>query len=160
MSITETCAVCKQDIISTSDSAPGYGVVDNPASEYYAEHRLQAEDKICYACCGKMDLAYMATHDKMTLYLSKTSGEWTVGNWPGSLKYKVCVSISKRGHFSPIGGYMERRDCWFRDDNGDYWHGRSIGGWTEIAHCRKLKSKRAIDDAKYCTRHVRQRRDV
>jgi len=103
--------------------------------------------KNCFACCGELDSKRMATEERITLYLSKQEGAWYVENWPGSLKFRATVSISKRGHFSPLSGYMERRDAHFVDHHGTVWHGRSIGDNTQLCHCRKIKSKRAIEHA-------------
>jgi hypothetical protein len=147
--ITATCAICGSDCISDGFGT-GYGVVPDPPGEYYAGYDLQANDKVCYACCAKTDLAHMASHNKTVLYLSKDKElGWVVQNWPGSLKYRATVSVSKNGHYSPLSGYMERRDAWFRDTNGHYWWGRSIGGRTEICHCKKIKSRQAIASARW-----------
>jgi len=81
----------------------------------------------------------MAQTGKITLYLVKRGDGWHVTNWPGSLDFRANVDVHPRGHFSPLAGYMERRDAWFKDGDGHIWHGRSIGDWTELCHCKRLK---------------------
>ena len=139
--IVDMCAMCKENVIT------GYGYVPDPPGEYYAGINLQAGDKVCFFCCGEMDKLHMEKEGKISLYLVRREKAWYVINWPGSLEYRATVSVSKKGHYSPLSGYMERRDAHFRDEQGNMWWGRSIGQWTDIIHCKRLKSKRAIESA-------------
>jgi len=89
---------------------------------------------------------------KHTLYLTKKDNRWTVTNWPGTLVFDASVTVHKHGHFSPFAGYLERRDCWFCGPDGRLWHGRSIGDWTEIAHCERLKD---TEYNRQCAEYIR-----
>ena len=145
--IVGVCALCGEDIVKPEGLSTGYGRVPDPPGEYYNGYDLNPSNKVCFSCCAKTDSEYMKTHDKVTMYLSKHEGEWHVQNWPGSLRFRASVSVSEHGHYSPLSGYMERRDAHFQDEHGNVWWAKSIGNWTEIAHCKKLKSKRAIERA-------------
>ena len=139
---TDTCAHCGETFKPTTYPSgmgiPGYGhVPSDPDPDLYWS--LPEGSKVCYACCAETDKARMDKDGKATLYLSKAKETWEVTNWPGSLRFVPSVSLHKHGHYSPISGYMERRDAWFCGPSGHLWHGRSIGRWTEIIHCKRLK---------------------
>jgi len=120
------CSRCGQEAQPTSKINTGYG--------WYKDQAY------CFACCADLDRQAMQEAGRYTLYLTRKDNDgWYVTNWPGTLCFKASVTVHKYGHFSPFAGYMERRDCWFADDNGRLWHGRSIGDWTELVHCKRLK---------------------
>lgn len=73
----------------------------------------------------------MDKHGKTTLYLS--NGEVT--NWPGTLRFPLWSS--KRGRHNIAG---TRKDVWFKDGSGNMWHGVQYGEFTQICHCKRLKS--------------------
>lgn len=126
--ITGTCTTCKEEIRAPSANIPGYG-------------RDNQDNIHCFDCCAEHTRQYMHDHGKIALYLVKRDDKWHVTDWGGSLDYYASVSVHKRGHFSPFAGYMERRDAWFIGPDGTHWHGRSIGSWTQIVHCTRLKHK-------------------
>ena len=114
-----TCSICNKAITKPNHGGTGYGV--------------DADDnKVCYACCGNQDAAYMDENDRITLYLSK--GEIT--NWPGTYRRRAVVVEKKRGH----NWGLTRRDAYFRN-GADYWWGVQYGENTELCHCRKLKHR-------------------
>lgn len=100
--------------------------------------RLENGDLVCYDCCADLDRAAMKEHGKIQLYLVKRDSGWMVTNWPNTLQFSAMVTVHKDGHYSPLCGYMERRDCWFSFD-GHLWHGKSVGDWTEVCHCKRLQ---------------------
>ena len=123
------CTRCSKEIVSqvkNGSGAPGYAIGKDG-------------NKVCYACCAELDWQAMDTSGKYTLYLTKDADGWKITNWPGSLEFHASVTVHKHGHYSPFAGYMERRDAWFRDHAGHLWHARSVGDWTDIAHCKRLK---------------------
>jgi len=90
--------------------------------------------KFCYQCCAIQDIEYMATHDRICLYLTTINEKWVVTNWPNSLQMAATVSIKPNGHNWGI----TRRDAWFTDANNNKWWGVQYGDNTEIIHCKKL----------------------
>jgi len=123
----------------------------HPASDH-AEHTtgygIDAEGKkLCYACCAERDKKTMTEESSITIYLSydkagyggfhKAFGEWFKGrvtNWPGSLEIKA--SIHKGRHNVSTTRY----DCWFIGPDGKTWYGVQYGEFTQVVHCRKLRS--------------------
>lgn len=113
--------------VYASGMAPGYGRTSD--SEY-----------ICYGCCGDEDREWLRTHNKAMLYLtmgkdSFKNTTYEVSNWPGTMKFKA---TGKKGYHNIAG---TRYDVWFRDMDGNRWHGYQIGDNTQIVHCKKLKRK-------------------
>lgn len=92
-----------------------------------------ADRKICYACCADDDRAYMRDNGRIALYLTEEPRASTVSNWPGSLRFAV-TSVRKGRH--NIAG--TRTDVWFRDADGNRWHGVQYGRFTQIVHCRRI----------------------
>jgi hypothetical protein len=84
----------------------------------------------CYDCCAKSDMEVMRKYKAIDLYLS---GEY-VTNWPGSLKIKV--GYQRKGKHNIAGS---RVDVWFTFE-GTQWHGVQYGEWTQICHCKQIKS--------------------
>ena len=163
--VTGACAICGKDTAAkmwqSGFGLPGYARVGpDPDPANWLGCDVAEGDKVCYACCGKIDSDWMRTHDRIMLYLTcdVNKGEqahllrkqWRVSNWPGTLKMRASVSVYPCGHFSPFCGHMELRHAYFKDEHGRYWSGRSIGDWTEIIHCRRLKQGgRAEDNARF-----------
>ena len=163
---TGSCVICGKNTIAHNVGCnvglPGYAIVPSKDDQqgYYVGHDVHKGDKICYECCGRLDSEWMRIHDRIMLYLSYKEEDgrkkWDVSNWPGTLTFPASVSVSKRGHYSPFAGYMELRHAYFRDEHGRFWSGRSIGDWTEICHCRKLKKGgRAEANAKWWLQNLR-----
>ena len=120
------CSRCNKEINHESDFSTGYG-------------RDDQNNKICYQCCGELDLEYMLQHEKITLYLNldKQIGnlfEGRVTNWPGTISAKVRGRTGRHN----IAGV--RYDVYFAFD-GRVWHGVTYGDNTQICHCKKTKSE-------------------
>jgi len=136
----ERCSRCGKDI-----PKPDGGITTGYGTDAQG-------NKHCYACCAELDREFMDSHDRMTLYLTfdeakaKAGGfvpspgvhccnhGWTVGNWPGSLKFDAVV---RKGRHNIAG---TRYDAWFTDHKGRKWWGVRYGDNTELVHCRKLKA--------------------
>lgn len=86
---------------------------------------------ICFECCGHLDRERMAGTGRATLYLD----DGWVTNWPGTLKLRV--RSARTGKHNLAG---KRVDVWFTDEAGARWHGVQYGRWTQICHCKRLKS--------------------
>lgn len=116
-----TCAVCGETKQEPEDSCTtGYGVNEKG-------------EKICFACCGKLDTEEMENGRAPVLYLSKgKDGTWTVTNWPGTLR--IPVSPPKKGRHNIAGS---RYDVWF-PFAGRHWHGVQYGEWTQVVHVKEI----------------------
>jgi hypothetical protein len=143
------CARCGDGCKRAEGSiSTGYAVTDN-------------DDRICYNCCAKDDAAYMTEHGKWTGYftfkeipLSPNHGpqmrldhgnryefvcrEYTITNWPGSLSFTCLHNI----RVSKTNWGDTRHDFWFWGPDGHKWHGKQIGDFNQIAHCRRTKERR------------------
>ena len=126
----ERCWVCELPLPAKQTGAitTGYGL-DNEGH------------KICYACCADSDRQWMNEHDQITLYLSDRQEQgltrYYVSNWPGSLEYRAFDVVEGRHNIARTQTRFS-----FRDDNGQLWHGRQYGQWTQLAHCRKAKQNK------------------
>lgn len=101
----------------------------------------------CFACCAEDDKAQMEDSGKIWLYLthepffqnvlgrvsSTTNGK--VSNWPGTLSFPCWV---KKGRHNIA---RTRYDVWFKDHQGNPWHGVQYGENTQICRCRRLTRK-------------------
>jgi len=147
------CDRCKKEC-KPDDCSPGYGtVVLQPVS---------ADKHFCYQCCADLDKEEMEktgkiwlhlTHDnlrKIAIYpITNDSGHYvsgqvvngTVSNWPGTLSFPCRVKVSKHN----MARY--RYDVWFKDHNGNHWHGVQYGDDTTCCfHRLKRKSKMLKDN--------------
>jgi hypothetical protein len=120
-----TCAKCKKEITHESDSTTGYGVNDK-------------NEKICWACCGEEDKAYMIEHGKWGGYLTENkTGEgrrYKISNWPGSLVFEV------RGYVHSVNNWgAKRTDVWFYGPDGKIWWGYHVGNSHECINVRRTK---------------------
>ena len=107
-----------------------------------------AANILCYACCGKRDMADMIENGRATLYLTQPersapglrldsygrSGHAIVSNWPGTMRLPCYV---KQGRHNIAG---KRYDAWFTGPDGKKWHGVTYGDNTQLCHCKRLKS--------------------
>jgi len=122
------CSACGNTIVpqvlSPGLTLPGYAKDD--------------QDRVhCYPCCANLDKAWMAEHDRISLYISKDGeGNWTVRNWPGSLVIKP--ARIKHSTMNCFGWKVPRVDVWFRGPEGRNWHGFNAGHSNTILHCQKL----------------------
>ena len=124
------CSHCKQNKSHKSDSTTGYASKRNG-------------HKVCFECCAVVDKQYMDKYGKINLCLTlnpKALGLCQphmhhVSNWPGTLKFSL-VQHSKGRH--NIAG--SRNDVWFHDAHGRTWHGVQYGEWTQVVHCKRLKT--------------------
>ena len=92
-------------------------------------------NKICFACCAKLDQGDMLREGRATLYLSKAENDlWRVTNWPGSLEF--VVSYPRRGRHNIAG---QRYDVWFLGPDNRVWHGVQYGEFTQICHVRRTR---------------------
>jgi len=103
--------------------------------------------KVCYACCGKRDLADMIETGTATLYLTGGKGSTyplnhgahsplDIINWPGTLRIRAHYSTLAKGG----GGFGSNRiDVWFTGPDGKAWHGINRGD-MDILRCRRLKA--------------------
>jgi hypothetical protein len=60
-----------------------------------------------------------------------------VGNWPGSLQFKLYPRV-KVGYHNVAG---RRYDVWFPGPDGFVWHGTQFGDMTQICHCKRTKER-------------------
>ena len=95
------------------------------------EH-LERSAAVCYACCGKQDLARMCDTGRMMLYLT-TSSPAHVSNWPGSLSFPVSHISRGRHNIARV-----RYDISFTGPDGKPWRGTQYGDNTQICYCRRL----------------------
>lgn len=119
------CDQCGSKCVPTSITT-GYGTTNDGR-------------KICFACCGKNDLASLretGNSQNIPLYLQKRDGRLSVTNWPGTLSLPVFFSrrsVTNWGH--------ERTDVWFLLDDR-LWHGYHVGHGSDIVHCKRTKGRR------------------
>ncbi len=122
-----TCTDCKQHKTHTDEHTTGYATFGG------------SNAKVCFACCGLRDAAYMAKHGKNTMYLTlkQLPGDnfksWQVTNWPGTLA--ITVSMRRKGRHNIAGC---RYDVWFRFQGRD-WHGVQYGDNTQLCRVKRLK---------------------
>lgn len=124
------------------DCSPRFGALKRIE---YSEHAtgystlFDSEERVCYECCATRDKAYMKEHGEIALYLSDDGAMSSarVGNWAGSLSFKV---INYRRSKHNIAGV--RYDVWFRDDDGAIWWGVNYGHNSQITRCRRTKRRR------------------
>lgn len=93
--------------------------------------------EICWACSVETIKAYMREHGQATLYFVRNfkTGKYKVTDWTGLL------SMDVRGHSTSRHNMARRRyDYWFIFE-GEEWHGYTVGDNTQIAHCKRNKSK-------------------
>jgi len=113
------CTDCKRiKLVPISSIGTGYGVT-------------KEGNKVCYTCCAKQELASMLETGKATLYFCKDK----VTDWAGQLTFKVLKQRTSRHNFARV-----RYDYWFRTPDNKLWHGYTIGDFTQIAHCKQVKS--------------------
>jgi hypothetical protein len=131
------------------------GHVASEHSEHTTGYGVHADgSKHCYACCAEQDKKTMRDTGRTVLYLSMSGdantahgttlarpicgsyyyGQHRVTNWPGSLE--LPVHGIKVGRHNIAG---RRYDFWFAFE-GTQWHGVQYGDYTQIAHCKRLKS--------------------
>lgn len=94
------------------------------------------DNRICYDCCGDLELSAMLRTGRATLYLTKTEEKhgasfWYVSNWPGTLRRSCHVNVGRHN----IAG--KRYDAWFTL-KGQKWHGITYGDNTQICHCKRI----------------------
>lgn len=118
-----TCSVCKETKFHKEVHTTGYG-------------RNEKGDIVCYACCGETDKRWMIEKGRIALYLTGKNGEYTVCNWPGSIKF-IPYRVRKGRH--NIAG--TRTDVWFKGPDNKVWHGVQYGEFTQICHCKRMKGK-------------------
>ena len=117
------CADCGKECIPDGCTT-GYGIDKD-------------DRKICFACCGENDRKRLETDDRIDLYLTKNdAGEYTVSNWPGTLKIRCGTPRKGRHNIA-----RTRYDVWFKA-GGHEWHGVQYGENTQIVRCQKLKAAR------------------
>ena len=125
------CIDCGKTIVKPSAMLPGYSC--RPS-----ENTLNKPGGIiCYDCCGRDDEAVMRKlgHSKrLPLYLGRDDNGWYVGNWPGTLRFRV-TGIRKGQH----NWARTRWDVWFSDSDHNKWWGVNYGEMTQIVHCKRLK---------------------
>jgi hypothetical protein len=126
------------------ECSPKFGTLKRieyaPHSVGYATE-FDSDKKVCYECCAVRDKAYMKEHGEIALYLSDDGAMSSarVGNWAGSMNYKV-IRYSRSKH--NIAGV--RYDVWFRDDDGALWWGVNYGHNSQLTRCRRIKRQRII----------------
>jgi len=119
LEITETCTVCKKEIIREEGGCgTGYAIDNNG-------------NKICYACCGEADKKTLLETGKLSGYYSHL----VFTNWPGSFKIKAYYSRDSWHNFAGRNG---RTDFWLNFE-GKHYHGVHIGHDNECATIRLLK---------------------
>lgn len=122
---TFTCQACHRVLPVRKSGGTGYATTGSGK-------------RICYECAGKREtkeISKKPTGSKHIFYLTKHDGKYVVSNWPGTIKYPVYAS--KTGSHNIAGS---RIDVWFKDHDGQNWHGVQMGGWNEILHAKKVKN--------------------
>lgn len=110
----------------------------------------------CYECLASIDTGAMLKDGhsrRLPLYLTSetplqrghgaafhqgTGRQWSVGNWPGSLRFPV--RHAKIGSHNIAG---RRYDVWFDGPDGYVWHGTQYGDWTMVVHCKRTRERAA-----------------
>jgi hypothetical protein len=105
------------DFRSPGDAGTGYGTM--PSGEI-----------ICYGCCADEDRKGMRETGKAVLYLT----DHEVTNWPGTLRFPV---LERRRSYHNMAGRNGRTDVWFKDEQGNRWHGVNIGD-SQVLRCRRV----------------------
>lgn len=101
-----------------------------------------SERTICPVCATKWEMDYMIEHGKTTLYLCKDrrTGQYRIQDWLGGFQSDV-YSVSKGYH--NIAGIQI--NCRFYGPDGYVWTARRVGHYTEVAHCKRTKTKATLD---------------
>lgn len=144
------CDGCKQNIrreTRDDDCTTGYGCSFNPHTNKY-------DLKFCFVCCGERDKQAMIEtgHSKnLPLYLSHESlpisngmeinkryirQNFRVSNWCGTLVFPVKVHWTGNYNWYHVGKVDFIR---FIGPDGAVWSGKSMGGFTQIVHCKRTK---------------------
>lgn len=106
------------------------------------------DETICFECCAYRDLGRMLLDGNtraLPFYLTRdAAGQWTVANWPGTLRFKVINNTVRKGRHNIA---QTREDVWFVGPDLHVWHGICIGDWTQIVHCKRTKERwrKAVD---------------
>jgi len=120
------CTHCKRIKPIQVSGGTGYGInKDN--------------EKVCYVCCAKQELETMVETGKAVLYFCKDK----VTDWAGELSFKVLEQRTSRwskGYYTNGNPTIQTRiDYWFRTPDNSLWHGYTIGDFTQVAHCKRIK---------------------
>jgi hypothetical protein len=98
---------------------------------------------LCYACCADDDRAAMVRDGKLGLYLTHRISdkpdrivEYTVTNWPGSLRFPVTYHRAWRGR--GFGGGYPVELAHFTGPDGKTWSIR-VAGNSQCGTARRLK---------------------
>lgn len=117
-----TGSYCKEEKEHESEITTGYA-------------RTNDDQKICYKCCGRIDLAQLLKDKKGILYLCLCGNNIAyVQNWPGTLHFPVARLRVGKHNIA-----RKRYDVWFSIANTN-WHGVTYGDNTQICHCRQVKN--------------------
>jgi len=158
MAASAVCDQCGQACVK-GDITTGYGIDEDG-------------NRFCFRCCGVQDRESMVETGRAVLYLAKRNlsdgelahglmfsvgpglgrriGTHEVTNWPGSLRFRTW-GPTKGSH--NIAG--SRYDVWFIGPDAEAWWGVQYGDWTQICHCKRLKSNGdAAQDVKRWARRV------
>jgi hypothetical protein len=119
------CDVCGKECIPSRYTG-GYGIAAEGAP------LGKPGDKLCFPCCAKGDKLTMAATGKIVLYLDQQESKVT--NWPGSLTFP-CRIKAGRHNLARV-----RYDVWFKDQDGNPWHGVQCGDNSQLVHCKRIKS--------------------
>jgi len=111
------CTHCKRIKPIQVSGGTGYGINND-------------NKKVCYVCCAKLELANMLETGKAVLYFCKDK----VTDWSGELSFKVLEQRNSRHNMARV-----RYDYWFKTPDDKLWHGFTIGDFTQIAHCKRIK---------------------
>jgi len=108
------------------------GHTESEHSEFTRGYGIDKDGKtMCYTCCAESDKRAMRKTGKYPLYFTGKE----VTNWPGSLRLAVVSTRESRHNWG-----LKRIDFWFNFE-GQPWHGYTIGENTQIAHCKRNKTK-------------------
>jgi hypothetical protein len=75
----------------------------------------------------------MRDNGRITLYLVRDETEWTVTNWPGTLRYRITDRHTGNHNIA-----RTRTDVHFVDETGARWHGVQYGEWSDLCRCRRM----------------------
>jgi len=125
---TFKCAYCHRELPDLAAGKgfgwPGYG---------YPSHK--SKNKVCGECLARVEMKEIARKkpgDRHMFYMGDK--DRAIINWAGLISYPVAwMTYGKHN----IGG--DRRDYWFRDHTGAWWHGVHTGSMNTIVHATKLK---------------------
>lgn len=133
---TFTCSRCNEAKPVNASGGTGYAVNSEGG-------------KVCYSCCADIDRARMLETGRATLYLSPENRPTPTGvarylnargdvrNWPGTLRFPFSGLRVARHN---IAGRVYT--AYFTGPDGATWSARNYGEHSDIAHCRRLKSRR------------------